>query len=635
LVIESFAPYLDKRAAQKYTMTKVLIPLHSANTPASPTSPSEDVTQPLIVPVTKHQRFINLLKSQISVRNIFFVLIAIFLIVVSVAVWSLSYAGTTLSINELMVKLRDTAAHDATNQILQLFQVSEAITSQMAEYFWAFAYNWETINMTQRITTLNMLYATLKPHIGFVNSINFERSDGTMNSITYEKGMLPSEWRTSLTDLAAGTLKANLNVSNPAGMTLINPKYTAFYNYSAVIATFATAFYTAPPTGMFFPVTPYNGKPDLFITSSATPFYDRKNGQLLGFNNVIFYVNTLKAALQSVNPSKAGVFLAILQDDMVIVADSDENSALNGTLPCSSNSTSVQSLCGLINNIGGIQNFGNNERVLNLPGPIGSCRVMKSTISRGQINWHLFIALPDSEYYGPVVLFSFNTIWVAVALVIISLIICFISTFTFLRTLSNLSKCFSQIQMLNLDSNIIVNVLKKDSIVHEINSLQKNFRSMLSTLKSFQKYIPREIVQQLVTTQQEAVLGLEKRVCTVFFLDVAGFTSISEQLDPDMLLEIMSEVFGVSSRIIVQHGGNIDKYIGDALMCFWNAPSPVNDHELKAVLASIEIQRFINDLRNRLLERGLPRLSTRIGLHTGQVLVGNFGSNERYFHLQY
>jgi adenylate cyclase len=105
-------------------------------------------------------------------------------------------------------------------------------------------------------------------------------------------------------------------------------------------------------------------------------------------------------------------------------------------------------------------------------------------------------------------------------------------------------------------------------------------------------------------------------------MDVAGFTSISELLDPDTLVGMMAELFGECSKIIVQHKGNIDKYIGDCIMAFWGAPHECPHQETWAVTAAIKIQRFVRDFAKVLEEEGLPKISVRIGLNTGPVLVG-------------
>jgi adenylate cyclase len=88
-------------------------------------------------------------------------------------------------------------------------------------------------------------------------------------------------------------------------------------------------------------------------------------------------------------------------------------------------------------------------------------------------------------------------------------------------------------------------------------------------------------------------------------------------LEPEKLVEVMSELFGECSRIIVQHKGNIDKYIGDCIMAFWGAPHECPHQELHAVTTSIEIQEFVAKFAKSLIEKGLPRIGTRIGLHTG------------------
>jgi methyl-accepting chemotaxis protein len=255
------------------------------------------------------------------------------------------------------------------------------------------------------------------------------------------------------------------------------------------------------------------------LTSSVRLIRDRVTGGKLGAVNVVFYVSTLKNLLVAANPSKQGGFIVVMQDDMTLVADSVPESAIFDVKPCSSNATQVQQLCNLIRGVGGVQNFGNSEQIMNVPG-IGQMRAILQTVSRGLMNWNIFVVLPDSEYYGTVVTYSLNTIYVCLALILIAVVVSGIVTFVVLRTLNQISTCFRHVQQLNLDSRLITNTIKTNSIVYEVRSLQDNFKAMLFTLKSFQKFIPRELVRQLVNTNEEATLGLDRKVCTLVCLKV-------------------------------------------------------------------------------------------------------------------
>jgi adenylate cyclase len=116
---------------------------------------------------------------------------------------------------------------------------------------------------------------------------------------------------------------------------------------------------------------------------------------------------------------------------------------------------------------------------------------------------------------------------------------------------------------------------------------------------------------------------------TVHFCDITGFTSIAERMPPDELLQLLSECLGELSEEILNSGGTIDKYIGDNIMAFWGAPEPLSDHARRACRAVLANRIRMACLRDRWSARGLPPMHVRIGLHTGDVIVGNMGSEHR------
>lgn len=126
------------------------------------------------------------------------------------------------------------------------------------------------------------------------------------------------------------------------------------------------------------------------------------------------------------------------------------------------------------------------------------------------------------------------------------------------------------------------------------------------------------------------VLGGVEVEGTVLFSDLAGFTSISENMAPADLIRLLNEYFSPLTEIILAHQGTLDKFIGDAIMAFWGAPVPLEDHAVKACQAALAMQRTMAGLASRWQEKGFPSLSTRIGIHSGPFVAGNVGSRERF-----
>ena len=148
----------------------------------------------------------------------------------------------------------------------------------------------------------------------------------------------------------------------------------------------------------------------------------------------------------------------------------------------------------------------------------------------------------------------------------------------------------------------------------------------------FGQFVSPEVVDQLAQDPSKVKLGGEKRDMTVFFLDIAHFTNISEKMDPEALIIFLNRYLSGLSHVILERHGTIDKYIGDCIMAFWNAPLENKDHRADAVLAALECQAVVAEL-NKNLDPGLPEVpAVRIGINSGVVTVGLTGSNKK---LQY
>ena len=145
----------------------------------------------------------------------------------------------------------------------------------------------------------------------------------------------------------------------------------------------------------------------------------------------------------------------------------------------------------------------------------------------------------------------------------------------------------------------------------------------------FQYYLDPSVVHRLLEAPERLQLGGESRQCTVMFSDIAGFTTISEKLTPEKLVEMMNLYLGEMTEIIIHNGGFLDKYIGDAIMAVFGAPVELENHGEAACRAALDCHRRLADLSRDFEQRGLPRLHCRIGVNTGSMVVGNMGSETR------
>jgi adenylate cyclase len=154
---------------------------------------------------------------------------------------------------------------------------------------------------------------------------------------------------------------------------------------------------------------------------------------------------------------------------------------------------------------------------------------------------------------------------------------------------------------------------------------------MKAALRSFGKYVPIEVVRELLAEKQDAIRGGKLRELTLFFSDIANFTKISETLSPAEVVKELGDYFELITDIIENDfSGTLDKFVGDGVVAFFGAPKHISNHAEMACRAALKIQEKLFSLEPEKRLRGGRFFRTRIGLHTGEVLVGNIGTPKRF-----
>ena len=143
----------------------------------------------------------------------------------------------------------------------------------------------------------------------------------------------------------------------------------------------------------------------------------------------------------------------------------------------------------------------------------------------------------------------------------------------------------------------------------------------------FQQYVPPAVVRELIRRPELLALGGEERVATVLFSDVRGFSAVAERMAPAELVALLNEYLTAMTDVVVEHGGIVDKYVGDCLMAEFGVPVPLDDHAVRACRAALRMRDALRRLRGEWRARGVPALHARTGINTGAVLVGNLGSH--------
>lgn len=240
------------------------------------------------------------------------------------------------------------------------------------------------------------------------------------------------------------------------------------------------------------------------------------------------------------------------------------------------------------------------------------------------IDWRIITAIPESD-----LLRDLNRIVVRVLIIFgviffVSLIVIFFISGRITKPIVLLSEKNEKLKNFDLD---LGNQVK--SRIREISQMNSSLFNAAAGLNAFKKFVPADLVRNMIASGQEAEVGGVPKNLTMFFSDIEGFTSISEKMASDFLMQHLSEYFDHLSKIIMKKNGTIDKYIGDSIMAFWGAPIANDFSELDACHAALACQQALYKLNEKWADLNKPVMNTRIGIASGRVVVGNVGSNER------
>jgi adenylate cyclase len=190
--------------------------------------------------------------------------------------------------------------------------------------------------------------------------------------------------------------------------------------------------------------------------------------------------------------------------------------------------------------------------------------------------------------------------------------------------IESLSRTARRIGRLELDD-----LPREPSRVFEIQNLSQALDDSARSLQAFSKFVPVDVIKQLVAEGHALAPNGSPRRVTAMFTDVEGFTSISESMEADVLMRQLTEYFNLATRVFARHGGVVDKFMGDGIMVLWGAPADLPDAEHRACIASLELHEEMKALNRKWQEEGLQAFRTRIGIHTGIVIAGVLGSSDR------
>ena len=234
------------------------------------------------------------------------------------------------------------------------------------------------------------------------------------------------------------------------------------------------------------------------------------------------------------------------------------------------------------------------------------------------------IMVPERDFLGDVRRQATYMILIFVAALLVAIIMSFVLASRYSKPLQALAQRSRRIRKLELETGDEIS-----SRLKEIRRLVRAHDDMTSGLESFSRYVPVELVKQLLKQGEVAKIGGVARELSILFTDIRDFTSISERMKPEELTDHMAGYFDLMLRELNGTGATVDKLIGDAIVAFWGAPNEDPDYIRHCVEAVINCMTALKQFNAASEARGLPRFDTCFGLGTGPVVVGNVGSHTR------
>ncbi|MBM4274819.1 MAG: HAMP domain-containing protein [Deltaproteobacteria bacterium] len=362
-----------------------------------------------------------------------------------------------------------------------------------------------------------------------------------------------------------------------------------------------------------------NKKP---AVTSAYPVYDAQ-GKLLGVWGTDIELDEMSHFLKSLKIGKSGIAF-ILNEKNEVVAYPDASRIVkeeNGKLrPVHVEELGTDSITAAFREY--VQS-GGSKSVVESQGKryLASFREFPQSFAA---RWKVGVVAPEDDFVGGAKRIIRDTFLICLGILFISIYLAVLLARSISKPIKLLTEETKKVRDFRLEDSPAI-----ASRIKEIQLMSHAVSAMRTGLQAFRRYVPAELVRQLIQTGEGANLGGHQKELTVFFSDIGGFTTIAEQMGPEALMLHLSEYFDELTRILSDHGGTVDKYIGDGIMAFWGAPLPDEDHAGRACQAALLCQEKLQELNRKWADAGKTALPTRIGLSTGETVVGNVGSSER------
>lgn len=238
--------------------------------------------------------------------------------------------------------------------------------------------------------------------------------------------------------------------------------------------------------------------------------------------------------------------------------------------------------------------------------------------------WKVAVIVPEDDFIGVVKRINISVLIICLMILGLSSILIVFFSRRISKPILRLAEETDRIGKFQLEGQ-----LQLRSNIYEIQILQEAVKRMKASLRSFTRFAPQQLVEEIVVQGKEAMLGGERREVTVLFADLRNFTRISDNTEPERVVHLLNHHFDAMVSIIAEHGGYVVDFLGDNLFAVFGAPEINLENAPKAVKCAVNMQLTRQQLNAQLIQQGLPALEMGIGINSGSCVVGNMGSQTR------
>ena len=253
--------------------------------------------------------------------------------------------------------------------------------------------------------------------------------------------------------------------------------------------------------------------------------------------------------------------------------------------------------------------------------------IIKTVLAGTSPDWYVCLYVPEKVLFSNAYWHFYLAIGILAAVMIISVILSLVLARSASKPIESLVQLAQKIGRLDFTHKV-----SADSKIIEIKNLAHSMNLMQIGLQAFTQYLPKDVLKSLFDAGTGAIPGGKEKDVAIMFADIANFTHYSENLSPNDLVLQLNEYLGCFSSVIIRNEGTVDKYIGDAVMAYWNAPRHCDNYSFKACKTAIQGLQKLSFLQEKWVRLNKPIFKARVGINTGNVVLGNIGTEE---HLSY